>query len=389
MDGSSDARIGPDALKVLYVAFADADQHGVHRKLHEQVCAMQAAGVNVESLVFVDANTPRTGEETALTIVPLPGGGFDQASRVAAINHCLHVTERFAPDVVYMRYPVYEGEVLRFVRQAPPVVFEVQTIYEHEAPDAMAMIESQWAARILPRAGGIVAVTPEILAHERNRAGVRIPGFVLSNGADPLSIPFVTPALDAHEINLLSVATVQMWHGLDRVIVGMAAEPDVDNVHLHVVGDGPAVAGLRALSEEAALSTRVHFHGRVRPDALQPWYRRTHVAVGCLAAHRKGLSEVAALKHREYALSGLPMILGGLDTDFPATLPWVRQFGADDSPISPRTLRAFALAWTHAARRAQIRSWAEGHVSWDAKMPGLLAFLQTCVAQGERVHQVA
>jgi hypothetical protein len=102
------------------------------------------------------------------------------------------------------------------------------------------------------------------------------------------------------------------------------------------------------------------------------------VAIGSLAPHRVGLRELAALKHREYVLRGIPMVLAGGDADFTTALPWFRQFPADDSPISPRVLRALALGWVHEARRRQIRRWAETHVSWDAKIPGLLAFLAGC-----------
>ena len=34
-------------------------------------------------------------------------------------------------QVVYLRYPIYDAEVLRFVCAAPPVVFELQTIYRN------------------------------------------------------------------------------------------------------------------------------------------------------------------------------------------------------------------------------------------------------------------
>ena len=83
----------------------------------------------------------------------------------------------------------------------------------------------------------------------------------------------------------------------------------MQDVHLHLVGDGPTLPALRTLVSEAGLSDRVHFHGAVPVAGLGPFYEGAHVAIGSLAPHRVGLRELAALKHREYVLRGIPMVL--------------------------------------------------------------------------------
>jgi hypothetical protein len=265
------------------------------------------------------------------------------------------------PDLIYMRYPGYDAHVLQFVRTAPPVVFEIQTKFDRELPPAAAAAERVWAGRVLAESAGLVAVTPEILAYERARAGWSIPGHVMTNGADPASIPFTTPALAPDRFDVLCVASFYDWHGVDRVICGMAAESDVPNMHL----------GLHA---------RVHFAGLVPPHALDPWYARAHLGLGVLAPQRKQLTELAALKHREYALRGLPFVTAGIDVDFPLSTPWLRQVDSSDGGLSPRALRAFALGWTHVKRRQQIRTWAEANVAWSAKIAPTVAFLRIIAA---------
>lgn len=371
-------------MKILYVAFAGTDQSGVHRKLAEQIVAMRAHGATVRALVVADTRVGPAPAHAPYDVLDLPGGGFDANSRAMAFARCRELIAEYAPDVVYVRYPVYDPHVLALVQSAPPVVFELQTIYANEVPAAASQVEAQWAARVLPHTAGLVAVTGEILAYETARAGRAIPGHVMPNGADPATIPFTTPALATDRIDVLCVASFYPWHGIDRLLVGMAAEPDVQDVHLHLVGDGPTVPILRTLTDEAGLAERVHFHGAVAVRDLDPWYARAHVAVGSLAPHRVGLRELAALKHREYVLRGLPMILAGGDADFPAALPWFRQLPADDSPVSPRMIRALANGWTNVARRRQIRQWAETHVAWNAKMPALLEFLRAC---GDHAHR--
>ncbi len=376
-------------MKILYIAFVGTDQSGVHRKLAEQVTALRACGAQVECLVFADTRVAPAPSNAPYRLVDIPGGGFGAASRALAFHVCWEVVDQFKPDVVYMRYPMYDGHVLRFLQEAPPVVFELQTIFKNEVPAQVAVFEAEWATRVLPITAGLVAVTNEILEYETERGQWAIPGIVMPNGADPDTIPFTTPALASERVDLLCVASFYPWHGIDRLLVGMAAETDVQDVHLHLVGDGPTIPDLRALVHDAGLEERVHFHGHVPTRELGKWYPKAHVAIGSLAPHRVGLRELAALKHREYAFRGLPIVLAGGDADFPSTLPWLRQVAADDSPVSPRMLRALAHAWSAEGRRKQIRLWAEKHVAWSVKIPRLVEFLHACASRANRQSEVA
>lgn len=372
-------------MRILTLAFAGTDQTGVHRKLAEQTRALRAVVPDTHAVVFADTRVAPPPIDPPYRLVDIRGGGFDPTSRAVAFHACWEAVEQHQPDVVYMRYPIYDSHVLRFAREAPPVVFELQTLFHREAPAVAVGQERVWASRVLPLTAGLVAVTGEILEYEQGRAGCDIPGHVMPNGADPSTIPLTPPSLDAGQVNVLCVASFARWHGIDRLIAGLATEPDVLDVHLHLVGDGDEVAALRSLAADLAVGDRVHFHGRVPVTALDRWYAGAHLAIGSLAPHRVGLREVAALKHREYALRGLPIVIGGGDADLPASLPWVRQLPADDAPVSPRQLRAFALGWTDARRRATIRAWAEQRLSWSAKIPPLVEFLQHAItADGVR-----
>lgn len=376
-------------MKLLTVAFAGTDQAGVHRKLAEQVREIRRHLPDTPALVFADGRAGAAPAGAPYTLVNLRGGGFDRASRAVAFQMIWEAVQQHAPDLLYVRYPIYDAHVLRLVQERTPVVFEIQTKFDLELPPDAAAAERHWASRVLPHTAGLVAVTPEILTYERNRAGWSIPGHVMPNGADAATIPLANPALAADRIDVLCVASFYPWHGIDRLITGFAIEPDVTDVHLHLIGDGVALAGLRQLATDLGVQDRVHLHGRLPVTDLGPWYDRAHLAIGSLAPHRVGLRELAALKHREYALRGLPIVLGGGDADFPASLPWMRCLPADDTPVLPRQLRAFALGWTDPRRRAQIRQWAESHLDWSVKMPPLLDFLRERVSGARGARAVA
>jgi hypothetical protein len=362
-------------MRLLMIAFAGTDQGGVHRKLGEQVREIRRVVPDTKSLVFVDTRVAPAPVNVPYDVIDLVGGGFDPVSRARAFQLCREAVAEYQPDVVYMRYPLYDAYVEEFVRTSPPVVFEIQTKFDLEMQPEAGALERAWAQRILPLTAGVVAVTPEILAYEQDRAGWNIPGHVMSNGADPNAIPFAMPALAADRVDVLCVASFYVWHGIDRVICGMAAEADVHNLHLHLVGDGPALAPLLSLARDLGVAGRVHSAGLRSFNELTSSFERAHLALGVLAPQRKGLAELSALKHREYALRGVPFVAAGQDIDFAGNLPWLRTVTADDSPICPRMLRAFAMSWTHEKRRRQIRAWGEANVSWAAKIPPLLEFL--------------
>ncbi len=376
-------------MRVLMLAFVGADQDGVLRKLSEQVNAMRQVAAFVTAIVVTDSRVAPLPDSPSVTFIDVPGGGFTEVSRAAAFAQVQQALLNQSVDVVYVRYPMYDAHLLRFVQEAPPVVLEIQTKFDRELPTSEGLRENLWASKVLPYVSGLVAVTPEILRYETLRAQREIPGHVMSNGADPARIPFTPPQHDLRDVHLLCVATFYPWHGVDRIIGGMAAEPDVNNVHLHLVGSGRDLTAIGEMANDLNVGGRVHLHGSVAPEALGPFFAQAHLGIGVLAPHRKDLHELSALKHREYALRGLPFIAAGVDVDFPATLPWVRTVASDDTLLSPRQVRAFALSWSSVRRRQQIRAWAEAELSWDKRMPSLITFFERCASNRATVANVA
>jgi glycosyltransferase involved in cell wall biosynthesis len=88
---------------------------------------------------------------------------------------------------------------------------------------------------------------------------------VMPNGADPARFHArAEPPGDAPVV-LGFVGFVRAWHGLDRVIAGMA-EPGGQAVRLTVVGDGPVREALAAQAQALGIAERVHFTGVMAPE---------------------------------------------------------------------------------------------------------------------------
>jgi len=80
-----------------------------------------------------------------------------------------------------------------------------------------------------------------------------------------------------------------------------AVKPE-DNRHLLIVGEGPALEDLRALSQELAISDEVTFAGRVEHEALPPY-----LAVGDFYI-TASLSDTNSISMLEGFASGLPVL---------------------------------------------------------------------------------
>lgn len=147
---------------------------------------------------------------------------------------------------------------------------------------------------------------------------------IIGNGIDFEDFPSRTkfPVWPSNRLRLLVVASLNHWHGVDRLIKAMHVFNKVHSskfrVHLTVVGEGPALNDLKKLVIDLGLQKDVDFKGFLKDQALNECYENCHVGVGSLGLFRIKLKEASILKAREYTAYGLPFIASGNDPDFPA-----------------------------------------------------------------------
>ena len=200
----------------------------------------------------------------------------------------------------------------------------------------------------------------------------------ISNGVDFDSIPLhhcQQSSIDT-QLYLIGVAEVHYWHGFDRLIAGLGeyyqhtAHPR--DVFFHIVGGvGPSemydsmhAPGFAELMEKYQIKDKVIFHGQLFGKELDDVFNQCQFAIGSLARHRSGITNIKTLKNREYATRGIPFIYSEQDSDFD-NQPYVIKAPADESPIDIQQIIDFVESFT--MKPIDIRKTVE-HLTWKIQM---------------------
>ena len=263
-------------MRILYSHRINShDGQGVH--VEELVRALREAGheVRVVGPSFYE-NAEFGGESSMVARLRrlLPGALGELAElayNVPAYRRLKSAWREMRPDVVYERCNLYflAGAWLAR-RQGVRLLLEVNAplAREREAHSGLRLAGlaqrlEHWTWRSATRVLPVTQVLADMLAAggvDRTRIAV------IPNGIDLARFPPRPPAPADGTVTLGFVGFVRAWHGLDRVIEGMAGGPA--HTRLMVVGDGPAIPDLTALAARLGISGRVRFTGLVQPEEV-------------------------------------------------------------------------------------------------------------------------
>lgn len=199
----------------------------------------------------------------------------------------------------------------------------------------------------------------------------------ISNGIDFDDIPIHINIDNSKELHLIAVAEVHFWHGVDRIVEGLGRYhqqyKDIKRpVYLHIVGevwdtemyDSKNAPGIATHIKNYQIEKYVIFHGKLYGDQLNEVFEQCSFAIGSLARHRSGITNIKTLKNREYACRGIPFIYSENDSDFDHQ-PYILKAPADESPIDVESICRFIDE--HQFNPSEIRKTIE-HLSWDKQM---------------------
>ncbi|MCU0435155.1 MAG: hypothetical protein MUC87_16985 [Bacteroidia bacterium] len=385
-------------MKIAYVFSYNPSLPGVLSKINDKLLLIRAAGAEVEAVAICLQPVPENDQAAGVRFAvfrytpvkwlqtgPLKILSSLHRSRAAA-KMLERELEAVKPDVVLMRY----GTANPFTKS---LMSRYRVVFEHNTKEVeqLAMsyhgvrrsgwekatvywLEKYFAPRILKRAAGIVGVTQEITHYELQRAGRKIPSITIANGIHTQRCPVSQAgAYNGGTLHILFLAGVAApWHGVDRLLKSIKPHHDVK---VWLAGNFlPADLELaRSLGHKAELT------GMLKGDALDKVFDKVHLAIASLAPQRVGITEMSALKVREYAARAVPFVTAFDDPDLDENLNqnfWFRvPMGEDEIPLDE--IIAFAQKATQDDTRSALRKFAEANLDYAAKMRKLTEFLNT------------
>jgi glycosyltransferase involved in cell wall biosynthesis len=264
-------------MKVLRVYHSARDRN--HRARER---ALAAAGV--ELTLVVPANWPDAGVDAVSADEPFSTVEL-RVDRVGDVNrHTYADNDRIHellrgvdPDVIDIHEEPFSRATHQWLSATPPrkpvLVYTAQNIDKRFPPPF-----TTYERRCYQRASAIYPCSKQAAAVVRGK-GFRGPIEVLPLGYDATVFEPGRQSSEADELVLAFVGRLVPEKGATDAVRLCAAINAIRPARLEVVGDGPQVDEVRALSEHLGVSERVALRSWQSPIALAAIYRESHVVL--------------------------------------------------------------------------------------------------------------
>jgi len=387
-------------MRLFYVASIDNKVDGVNKKILAQFKVLSEMIFDSELILFIKgapSNELRDQlnylQSAQIEIVDTSSFGRLLARRTKMELLMKKAKVVSGNGFFYFRYPLADRAFLKVIKAIKKgggmAVTEHQSIESRELLSnrrfVLFLIEFLYAKRVRKEMSGFVCVTREIADHQLARSGnYRKPYLINGNGIYVSSVPLRTPPkFDGRSLDLLCVAQVAKWHGLDRLIRGMAEYKGNVDVRLHIAGDGSEVPNLKRLVADLKLENSVVFHGFKTGKELDELFDKCHIAIGSLAIHRAGSG--SPLKSKEYCARGMPFVDSVNDVDFDPQFEFRMKISSEDIPINVEQLLGFAQSVLRAsAHHQKMRAYAIEKLDWRIKTKRLVDFFTKILEKESR-----
>ncbi|QJD99889.1 glycosyltransferase family 4 protein [Massilia forsythiae] len=307
-------------MRILY-HHRTRSKDGQYVHIEEMIHALRAQGHEIVIVAPPSAETESFGSDAgavALLKRWLPKWFYELMElgySLVAYRRMAKAIRAHKPDCIYERYNLFLPAGIWAARRFKlPLLLEVNApiLEERTRYDGLSLTRlARWSQAYAWRnADGVLPVT-EVLADIVASYGVRRERItVIHNGINGERFDRA-PDVDAAKralglegrLVLGFTGFVREWHGLDKVLTLIAADPPASRRHLLVVGDGPARAPLEKQARELGIENRVTFTGIVGRDDVA-----RHVAAFDIALQPAVVAYASPLKLFEYLALGKAIV---------------------------------------------------------------------------------
>lgn len=206
------------------------------------------------------------------------------------------------------------------------------------------------------------------------------PAVNIENGIDITNVPLRRMINDKDTIHILALASMNYWHGYERIITSLSEYKGNQSVVIHMVGgnEGGCLPEWKELTHQLNLDNKVIFHGSMSGKELDEMFNLCDIGINSLAMYKKNFSVTMELKAREYIARGLPFVCA---VDDPALAyeekPMWLKVPNDASIPDMNEIVAFAQRMKNDTSHVQnLRQLAENHMTWEQQYKKVFSRLE-------------
>lgn len=237
------------------------------------------------------------------------------AYNVPAFWRLFRAYRRCRPDFVYERYNLHLLAGILLARlTGTPLILEVNSpLYEERCHTGTLALKAlaRWVERIIWRSADHVLPVTEVLAGYVRAAGVGDAVITVTpNGVDPRRYsPSEDRQMVREELRLGNrtvlgfVGFMRPWHGLEYAVELLAREGEECDLHLLIIGDGPARPDLETRVRMLGVEHRVTILGAVPHDRIPRL-----ISAFDIALQPKVVPYASPLKNFEYMALARPIV---------------------------------------------------------------------------------
>lgn len=222
-----------------------------------------------------------------------------------------------------------------------------------------------------------------ILTNDKEIWGIKT--IKIKNGIDLSKYKVKEYTNEKNIIHIIVVAVFALWHGYERLIIGMEnyikTSPE-RKIIVHMVGGGDELTYYKKLVDKKHLGEYFIFYGFLHSEMLADVYHKCDLAVTSLGCYKIGIELLAALKSREYLAKGMPIISGcRLDVfEDEKDYEFLLNFPNDPSPIDMyQVVDFYDRVYGNRSKKevvSSIRKFAEQKVGMREAMKEIVRYLK-------------
>lgn len=369
-------------MKALFLVYHGFSEHnGISKKIHYQVDALKSCGLEMHICYLKESNGSKYRMIDNDILYDYGQGFIGKILKRIEFNSIADYTIKEKIRFVYIRSdhnasPFTIKMVKKMRKAGICVVMEIPTYpYDNEKPSSsrrlQRFVDKYFRKSLAKNLCRIIT-----FSDYNNIFGT--PTIQISNGIDFSKIKLKQRINDTtKELHLIGVAEIHYWHGFDRLVQGLVKyynnNPNY-KVIFHIVGD---FFGEREKNDIIPLIKTYHLesyiilHGAKHGEELDELFEQSDMAIGSLARHRSGITNIKTLKNREYAARGLSFIYSEHDSDF-EDKSYILKVPANESPIDINSLIEFHKKVN--IKPLEIRNSIQS-LSWEEQMKKVIAIV--------------